>query len=212
MPNLYKFNIGNDFVIKAAKAIEDFISESEKNPVRIALSGGSSPKAVYEKLAESEKIDWSKVEIFIVDERIDDSNRKMIEGALTSKLPNLKKFHPLTDKTEKELEKINRPFFDLVLLGLGEDGHTASIFPRSEAITELEKLILHTQSPAGVKERITLSFPAILSTQKIIFLIRGANKKEILEKMLNEETSEMEIPAKIALEHQDTDVYFDYSY
>jgi 6-phosphogluconolactonase len=208
MPNLYKFNIGNDFVSKAASAIRDFIEGQEKETVRIALSGGSSPKAIYEKLAANEKIDWSRVEIFIVDERADHSNETMIKETLVSKLPNLKKFHPLTDGTEAELKKLSRPFFDLVLLGLGRDGHTASIFPHSEAITELEKLVLHTESPAGVKERITLSFPALLSTEKIIFLIRGTDKKEIVKKWLSEEGDEQEIPARVALEHDDVDIYY----
>ena len=211
MPNIYKFNIGNDFVSKATSAIESFIENQEKDTIRIALSGGSSPKPVYEKLADSKQIDWSKVELFMVDERSDGSNEKMIGEALTSKLPNLKAFHPLTENTENELGKMNRPFFDLVILGLGSDGHTASIFPNSEAISELEALVLKTESPSGIKERLTLTFPTMLSTEKIIFLIRGEEKKEALEKMLDESTSETEIPAKIALEHDNVDVYYDYS-
>jgi len=211
MLNLYKFNIGNDFVSKASSAVEEFIVNQEKDIIRIALSGGSSPKAIYKKLAKSEVIDWSKIELYQVDERSDHSNAEMIQETLTSKLTNLKSFHKLTEKTEIELNKLNRPFFDLVLLGLGSDGHTASIFPNTEAINELESLVLKTESPRGIKKRMTLSFSAILSTEKIIFLIRGANKKEILNKMLDKETSEQEIPAKVTLEHDNIDIYYDYS-
>lgn len=210
MLNIYKFNIGSDFATKAANAIESFIKTQEKQPVRIALSGGSSPKAVYEKLAKSD-IDWSTVELYQVDERSDHSNAKMIEESLTSKLKNLKVFHKFDNKYEAKIKKLERPFFDLVLLGLGTDGHTASIFPNSKAIEELEDLVLKTESPSGIKERMTLSFPAILSTEKIIFLIRGAEKKGILEKMMDEESSEMKIPAKIALQHDNVDIYYDYS-
>ncbi|MDH5596848.1 MAG: 6-phosphogluconolactonase [Candidatus Peregrinibacteria bacterium] len=211
MPNIYKFNIGSDFVLKAVTGIEDFMESSEASSIRIALSGGSSPIAVYEKLAASQKIDWSRIEIYQVDERSDHSNEEMIREALIAKLSDLKAFHPFDKNYEKKIQALPRPFFHLVLLGLGEDGHTASIFPHSSAVEEIEALTLKTESPTGVKERITLSFPAILSSEKIIFLIRGAGKKEILSRWLSDEGSEMEIPAKVILDHPDVDVYYDYS-
>lgn len=225
MPSIYKFNIGSDFVSKATHAIETFIAEKGSKPLRIGLSGGSSPKAVYEKLAISKKIDWSKIELFQVDERYvprnsEDSNAGMIEESLTSKLANLKRFHSFDTSEsieeaiksyEKKLAKLDRPLFDLVLLGLGSDGHTASLFPHGPELDEVERLVVSSNSPIGTKERLSLSFPAIMSSHKIIFLIRGVSKKDVVKKWLEEDLSEEEIPAKVILDHPNVDVYYDYS-
>lgn len=211
MPNIYKFNIGADFVSKACLAITSYIKGMGKETIRIALSGGESPRAVYANLSKAD-IDWGHVELFLVDERSDGSNRKMIEESLTSKIVGLKAFYHFGKNYEAKITERGRPFFDLVLLGLGSDGHTASIFPHTEAVEEIEKVILETQSPTGIKERMTLSFPALLSAEKIIFLIRGAGKKEILEKWLESNASEMEIPAKVMLAHDNIDIYYDYSH
>lgn len=211
MPNIYKFNIGNDFVSKATQAIEGFIREQGSKSLRIALSGGNSPKAVYEKLAESDEIDWGKIELYLTDERSDHSNEKTIKEALISRLQNLKRFYPLNHKIEDQLHKIPRPFFDLVILGLGADGHTASLFPHGPELEEVERFVTHSKSPAPLTDRLSLTYPALLSSRKIIFLIRGANKKEIFQKWLDEETSEEEIPAKAILDHENVDIFYDYS-
>jgi 6-phosphogluconolactonase len=211
MPNIYKFNIGNDFISKASHAIENFIVEQGSKPLRIALSGGASPKAVYEKLAKSEAIDWNQIELFMVDERADHSNERMMREVLISELPNLKAFHPLTEASENQLHELSRPFFDLVLLGLGKDGHTASLFPYGPELEEVEKLVVHSKSPTPPTDRLSLTYPAIMSSRKIIFLIRGANKKEIIQKWLEEDSSEEEIPAKAILDHQNVEIYYDYS-
>ena len=108
MPNIFEFNIGSDFVAKASTAIEQFIIEQEK-PLRIALSGGSSPEEVYERLAVSQEIDWSQIELYQVDERADHSNAAMIKEALTSKLPTLKAFHEFDGNYETRIKKLNRP-------------------------------------------------------------------------------------------------------
>ena len=225
MPNIYRFNIGSDFVTKAARAIEAFIKDRKEKALRIALSGGNSPKDVYKKLAGSETIDWSKIKLYQVDERYtpensEDSNAGMIEGILVSKLPKISQFHKFdTSKTveealksyEKKLLKLERPLFDLVLLGLGPDGHTASLFPYGPELNEVERLVVSSNAPTGVKERLSLSFPALMSSHKIIFLIRGAAKKEIVKKWLEGDASVEAIPAKVFLEHPDVDVYYDYS-
>lgn len=225
MPNIYKFNIGNDFVAKASHAIEAFIEEQGEKSLRIALSGGSSPKAVYEKLAKSETIDWSRIELFQVDERYlpidsDNLNAKLIRDSLTSKIPELKAFHTMDtsqtiEKTradyEKKILKLNRPFFDLVLLGLGTDGHTASLFPNGPELEEVEKMVVSSKSPIPPINRLSLTYPAIMSSQKIIFLVRGANKKEIVKKWLKEDSDTEEIPARVILNHSDVDIFYDYS-
>lgn len=225
MPNIFKYNNEADYISEATKAIEKFIMEQGKSPLRVALSGGSSPKVVYEKLAESKRIDWSDVELYQVDERFvssdsNESNAKLIHSSLTSKTPNLKLFHTFnTSKKieealsdyEKELGQLKAPLFDLVLLGLGNDGHTASLFPYGPELKENERLVTESNSPQGVTKRVGLSFPAIMSSKKIIFLIRGKEKGEIIRKWLGEGARPEEIPAKIILQHPDIDVFYDQS-
>lgn len=223
--NIHKYNIGTQFVVEATRAIETFIAGQKEDTIRIALSGGSSPIAVYEKLAESKLIDWSKVEIYQVDERFvpsDDveSNKKMIETHLLSKIENLKAFYAFnTSKSLEEavtsygerIKKLTTPLFDLVILGMGTDGHTASLFPHGPELDELETMALDSISPNGVAERLSLSFPALMNCQKIVFLVRGAEKKEMIEELLNGDKMEYEVPAKIAFEHQNVELYYDYS-
>ncbi len=223
--NIHKYNIGTQFVLEATRAIETFIAEQKEDTIRIALSGGSSPTAVYEKLAESELIDWSKVEIYQVDERFvpsDDaeSNMKMIEAHLLSKIENLKAIHsfdtsrPIDEAVmdyADRIKKLTTPLFDLVILGMGSDGHTASLFPHGPELDELEMMAVHSISPNGVADRLSLTFPALMNCQKIVFLVRGAEKKEIIEELLNGDGTEYDIPAKIAFEHQNVELYYDYS-
>ncbi len=217
-PNIYKFNIRNDYVAKAATAIEDFVHNGDK--VRIALSGGSSPGIVYKKLALSQNIDWSKVELYQVDERyVPENSENSNAGMIREALPHAE-FHgfdsgkPIKralESYEKMLRKLSPPLFDLVILGLGEDGHTASLFPHGPELEVLNHLTVHSISPDGIKDRLSLTFPAIMSTQKIIFLIRGAHKKSIVARLLESDDSEYDLPAKIALEHPDVSIYYDYS-
>lgn len=220
MPNIYRFNIGNDFVQKASLGIEDFMMEKE-GKLRVALSGGSSPKEVYKKLAASEKIEWKNIDFYLVDERYvpadsDQSNERMVRECFSDKIA-LHAFNTSVaiekalDDYGQKLHRLNRPLFDLVILGMGKDGHTASLFPHSPELEETQRLTVHSKSPKGITERLSLSFPAIMSSRKIIFLIRGAEKQETLEKLLDENTPEDEIPAKTILDHEDVDIYFDYS-
>lgn len=220
MPNIYRFNIGSDFIRKASSAITDFIA-NHPGKIRIALSGGSSPKAVYEKLSQNEYIDWNRIELYEVDERYvpegsAESNARMIRESLSDKahlnaFDTSREIADALNVYEQKLQKLNRPYFDLVLLGLGADGHTASLFPRGPELEEVERLVVHSKSPKGVTDRLSLSFPAIMSSKKIIFLIRGADKQEVFEDLLDEDIHENDIPAKVILDHDDVDIYYDYS-
>ena len=175
--NIHKYNIGTEFILEATRAIESFISSQQEDTIRIALSGGSSPVEVYKKLAESKVIDWSKVELYLVDERFvgaDDieSNQRMIKECLVDKIDDLKGFFTFdTSKNIDEavqsydqlIKKMNTPLFDLVILGMGADGHTASLFPHGPELDELENMALHSISPNGVADRLSLSFPALMN-------------------------------------------------
>ncbi len=219
---LNKYNNVNDFIEKAISVIEAFIVEKLENQkiVRVALSGGSSPIAVYQALAES-NINWSRVALFLVDERYvplnsKDSNYKMIKENLADKVKNLRRFYhyntrdpisTIVDQYQKTLEQFEKPLFDLVILGLGLDGHTASLFPNDPALNEKNRLVAHTQSSDGM-DRMSLTFPAILDSKKIIFLVQGSEKKDVFEKFVGKKVSADEIPAIRALEHKDVEIFY----
>lgn len=221
---LFKLKNIDEFVEKSVEAIETHILEelNYKPILRIALSGGSSPIPVYKKLAESKKIPWSRITLFLVDERYvplnsKESNYKMIKETLVDSVKNLRKFYyyntrePITiisHQYEQMLRQFDFPLFDLVILGLGEDGHTASIFPHSDVIREESRLVMKTVKPDDAQDRITLTFPAILSSNKIIFLIRGENKGGIIDQLCDSNANLDDLPAKKVMEHSDVEIFF----
>lgn len=215
MSNIYNYSDLREFTEDAAQAIEDFVfwKLTEQETVSIALSGGTSPQTIYQKLAKNRKIDWSKIELFMVDERYvspDDarSNFKMIEELLLRHLPPVKGFFafnthlPLeeaADQYDDLLEKRQGKCFDLVILGMGTDGHTASLFPGTEALNEKIKLATISHSPDGLA-RLTLTFPALFSAEKIIFLIQGIEKKELVKQLAQD-------PQKVADKARQKDIF-----
>ena len=221
-PLIYNYQKIDDFAQDAAAAVEDFIALKleEQDSVAIALSGGKSTIQTYQELAKNKKIEWSKVELFMVDERYvsqgaDESNFKMIEKELLSKIDPIKFFHgfntnlPLEKAAEEYdqiLEARGRKAFDLVILGMGEDGHTASLFPKSEALKEKVKMVTTSHSPDGMK-RLTITLPAIMSSEKVIFLIQGGEKKTMLKKIQDETSADKNIPAKMVLKHNHVELF-----
>jgi len=223
MPTLFKYKSEKDYALDAAAAIEDFIAFKleEKESVKIALSGGKSPIPVYKALIKNGRVEWDKVELFMVDERYvppqsDESNFRMIENEILSKINLLKFFHSFHIEQPMEeaaaeynilLTEMRQPLFDLVLLGFGKDGHTASLFPKSPALKESKKFAIHTQAP-DKSYRLTLTYPAILSSGKIMFLIQGKDKEALVEKWVKEDTSVSDLPATRILQHENVEVYF----
>lgn len=180
---------------------------SEQHPFSVALSGGNTPRRVYELLASDEfklKVNWQFVHIFFGDERPvppDDpaSNYGMAVTALISRVPIPESnVHPISGSGdphenarsyERELRTYFTgspwPRFDLVLLGMGEDGHTASLFPGTAGISEKTGWVVANWVEQLNQFRITLTAPAINSAVQILFLVTGANKASHLAEVLN---------------------------
>lgn len=185
------------------------IDASHEPEVRIALSGGSTPKRLFEILAQPEvarKIDWSRLEIFYGDDRHvpydhADSNHKMAMETLLSKVPlPASRIYPVpVSKTAEEdaasyqntLQKAygsdklqpGKPLFEIVMLGLGPDGHTASLFPGQEVLDN-DKDWVGVARPTHVPhERVTLTYPAIASSRLVVFLVTGASKVAMLKRL-----------------------------
>jgi 6-phosphogluconolactonase len=176
-------------------------------PFSIALSGGSTPKPLFERLAEPERaarIDWSRVHFFWGDERFvphdhPDSNYLMARRAMIDHLPiSPGNVHPVPThgtpeqaardytRTLQEFYHSERidpsaPLFDVNLLGMGDDGHTASLFPGSVALAERDDWVV---AVVGEKPepRITLTLPVLASASSVVFMIEGASKQAPLRK------------------------------
>jgi 6-phosphogluconolactonase len=174
------------------------------------LSGGKTPVHFYRRLAEWDRRPfWKRTHIFLVDERFlsfDDkeSNYRMLRETLLQKLPiPQENIHPIpTGKAsleisateyEKNLKKFFKvsigqyPEFDLILLGIGEDGHTASLFPGSHALSERIHLTAAVVLDEVRHHRITLTLPVINQAEHVIFLVEGKNKAPVLRKIMNRE-------------------------
>ena len=174
----------------------------------VALSGGNTPRSVYSLLASDYKtaLPWDKVHIFFGDERSvppdhPDSNYRMANEALFAKIAipagNVHRVRTelAPDAAAEDYDRQLRDFFnlssgawprfDLVLLGLGEDGHTASLFPGSSALEEKSRLVAATWVERMKTFRITLTYPVLNHAAAVEFLISGAGKAQILSQVLS---------------------------
>ncbi|MFT6406708.1 MAG: 6-phosphogluconolactonase [Arenicella sp.] len=183
-----------------------FKAIADKGSAVLALSGGSTPKPLFEALSEHD-IDWAKVIITLVDERwVDEghslSNAAFMKTYLLDKLPDSVRFVPLYQSAVSVKESL--PFvvadylqatnttvdaprsFDIVILGMGNDGHTASFFPDAENITELVDMesteaLLSCNSPSTQVERVTWSLPILLNTNFLALHFTGDAKRAVFE-------------------------------
>jgi 6-phosphogluconolactonase len=203
-----------DRFVELARAAID-----ERGRFSVALAGGSTPKRAYELLASDEdkdRLDWSRVHIFFGDERCvppDDaeSNYRMANEAMLSRLPippqNIHRMQGVGDAVanarlyEDELRTYfndaSWPSFDLILLGMGDDGHTASLFPRSPALTEQQAWVVANWVEKFNAFRITLTAPAINHAAHIVFLVTGENKAERLAEVLRDEREPERLPSQL---------------
>jgi 6-phosphogluconolactonase len=191
----------------AAEFIVDLINTSleDKDSFSLVLSGGNTPRALYENLATptlADRVPWSRVHLFWGDERCvapdhQDSNFKMANEALISNvmLP-AENVHRITVESgtpsevarayERSLKHFfggSSPTFDLVLLGIGKDGHTASLFPEDPVLHEQVKNVaaVNASDASPAVSRITVTFPAINRAAYAMFLVSGEDKREVFQ-------------------------------
>jgi 6-phosphogluconolactonase len=192
-------------------------TSAERLPFSIALSGGNTPKLLFSVLGDkfSSSVNWNNVHLFWVDERCvppDDpeSNFGMTKKALLSKtiIPegNIHRIHG-EDDPEKEAERYSDeimsftvkrnglPFFNIMLLGLGEDGHTASIFPGNEKLFLTDKICTSAVHPITGQERITITGKVINNAANVIFIVTGKNKAGIVNNIAGQHDNKRQFPA-----------------
>jgi 6-phosphogluconolactonase len=182
-----------------------------------AAAGGSTPKATYEILARdyADELDWSKVHVFFGDERTvppdhEDSNYRMAHEALLSYVP-VGSVHRMRGELqpaeaaaayEEELREFfgasdEPPSLDLILLGIGEDGHTASLFPETSALEIHDRWVVANPVLKLETTRLTLTVPVINSARAVNFLVAGEGKAEALKQILEGDADALQYPAKL---------------
>ena len=186
----------------------------------VALSGGSTPRKTYELLGTDyrDRIPWESVQFFFSDERLvppdhPDSNYGMVYRSLLSRIPappwNAHRLATELGDPERvaehgdgilrqffNLKDAEFPRFDLVLLGLGADGHTASLFPGSSALRETSRCVAATWAESVGAHRITLTLPVINHAAEVLFLVSGGGKAEILREILEGTAPPERFPAR----------------
>ncbi len=209
----------------AREAAEEFVrlakeSVAERGRFAVALSGGSTPKLLYSMLADDPvlraELPWDKTHFFWGDERYvppddKDSNYRMTSEAMLSKAPvpasNVHRVKgELEDacKAASEYEETLQEFFgsalprfDLVLLGMGPDGHTASLFPGTEALGERTHWVVANWVPKFNSFRITLTLPVLNNAACVIFLVGGSEKANVLSAVLGNNPASDPYPAQL---------------
>jgi 6-phosphogluconolactonase len=206
-----------EFVRRAQEAVQ------AKDLFTVALSGGSTPRSVYALLADDVSlrtaVPWNKAHFFWGDERHvppdhPESNYRMAYEALLGKVPvpaanvhRIKTEYPdaqqAADEYEQEVREFFRleagpfPRFDLLLLGMGPDGHTASLFPGTAALQERERLVVANWVEKFRSYRITLTLPVINNAAHILFLVSGEEKAEMLRAVLRDEAQSQRFPTQL---------------
>jgi 6-phosphogluconolactonase len=184
----------------------------------IALSGGSTPRAAHERVAAMEGLDWSRTHLWFGDERAvppdhEHSNYRMaveslidrIEGGAPQvhRIPAEEGYREAADAYGRELAELHGegdpPALDLVLLGIGPDAHTASLFPGAPELRERERWAVGVKTPgmAPLVSRVTLTLPVLNAAREIVFLISGEDKAEAVARAFGDYPAGPEAPASL---------------
>lgn len=215
----YQFSASADHAT-FAKDAASWIAERVRNAIAadglciLGLSGGSTPQPVYAAVAKADGIDWNKVHVFLVDERCvhatdKDSNQRMIRGTfdVAAHLHFPDTNLPLEDcllayaKDWKTLCAERLPH--LIVLGMGPDGHTASLFPPvTDDLLDDTQLLAHTKAPDGfaVRDRITFTINPLAAADEALLLIEGDEKKKVFDAMIASDEDEHRWPLKRIIE------------
>jgi 6-phosphogluconolactonase len=230
MPQKLKivYYVEPDAAALARRAAQYFVEQAEtavaaRGRARIAISGGSTPKATFALLADPAqpwraRMPWSQLDLFWVDERCvppddSDSNYRMTREAMLDHVPlKPEQIHRIEGELEPaaaaaryesalrnsfRLAGAELPQFDVIQLGMGPDGHTASLFPHTEALHELERLAVANHVQNKDAWRVTLTWPVINRGAQVFFLIGGADKVQILKEVFSGPRDSERLPSQL---------------
>jgi 6-phosphogluconolactonase len=210
------FKTSDELSEEYAQFLKNEVGSADKQ-FNLVLSGGSTPKDVFKYLSDNYKdqINWSKINFFWGDERCvrpddDQSNYKMVNESLLSNVNVIENnifrirgeddpikeanhYSEIINKTV--LKKNNKPVFDLIMLGLGEDGHTASIFPNQLDLIDDEKICAVAIHPETKQKRITITGKIINNSKNIIFIVTGKKKSQVFADIIKNKIVAEKYPA-----------------
>jgi 6-phosphogluconolactonase len=210
------FAAAADEILSAAKE-----AVSQRGRFTIALSGGSTPKSLYNLLATNARTElpWDRTFFFWGDERHvgptdPDSNYRMTNEAMLSKIPvaagnvfRIEAENPDADAAAEAYEQTIRKFFglasgkfpqfDFILLGIGPDGHTASLFPGTKALQENSRIVVANWVEKLKTSRLTFTYPVLNAARCVAFLVSGADKAPVVRTILEENAPGEQYPAKL---------------
>ncbi|MBN8551109.1 MAG: 6-phosphogluconolactonase [Deltaproteobacteria bacterium] len=227
-PKLFAGAVADEIVA----SVRDVVDEHGR--CSIVLAGGSTPSSIYRMLTKPprvEDVDWAKITMYWGDERwvphTDNmSNFKMTQETLLSQLPSPgpqifpvntalsspeagAEAYSKTIATQEKLAAGQMPVFDIVLLGVGEDGHTASLFPKSEIIakgsTRIAEAVKH---PEDGKVRITLTPEALFKARHVFFIVKGDGKADVVKRVLEGNDPVLDVPARLYQQAADRVTFF----
>src|SRR6478609_4476400 len=199
---------------RAAERIADALKEaiSADSAASLALAGGTTPRAAYEALAKIPGIDWSKINVYFGDERAvppshPDSNFAMAKAALFEQVPlPAANIHRIAaeeadqDAAARAYEALLPDRISVMVLGIGEDGHTASLFPGSPALNERVRRVLPVIGPKPPPQRLSITPPVIEAAKECIVLASGSGKAEPVRRALLDPLDIQKTPSGLARE------------
>lgn len=214
---------------EVARVVQDAVAR--RGTCLLVLAGGSTPRDLYENLSvepRCSQIAWSSMRLFWGDERCvpphhPASNYAMARETLLSRVPIAKESaHRIhgelepkraAELYEKELRRVAGevlPRFDLVLLGVGTDGHTASLFPDTPDLLEEQRLVVATVSPDPPRNRVTLTLRALNASRQVMFLVRGEDKASVLRDVMvpADAGSPQQLPAALVRPREGRTLWF----
>jgi len=222
------YNSKEEVARNFAEYLDNWIKDNKE--IHVALSGGSTPKIVFDELSNSKKykIDWSKVHLYWGDERCvpptdEQSNYKMtVEHLLENIDIPSKNIHRILgendpvkeafrygDELSVNIPQDNKvPIFDMVILGMGEDGHTASVFPHEIDLWHSKNTCEVAIHPDSGQKRITITGKVINHSKLVIFLVTGAGKKEKLSEIIHKKGDYEKYPASLVAPRSGNLIWF----
>jgi 6-phosphogluconolactonase len=209
--------VAEEAALRLSRALRSAVTRTGR--AAIALSGGNTPRDAYARLAREAGVDWTKIDVFWVDERAvpptdDRSNYRWAKATLLDaagigpeRVHRMRAEAPDLGVAAREYEALVRasvpldgdgvPAIDVAVLGIGEDGHTASLFPGRSEVDIVDRLVTAVPASGGLEARLTLTVPAIEHVKHVFVLAVGAGKRRALERVWSSHGDIHETPARV---------------
>lgn len=202
----------DNFARQAARSIAEAISRASERhaPVSVALAGGRGPRSVYQELAGAPGLPWERLEVYFTDERAvpatdPESNYRLVSETLgprfsgrASSIHRMEADRSDLAQAAAEYEASLPAELDVLVLGMGEDGHTASLFPGHPATSEERRRVLGIRGPATPPWRMTITPPVILAAREILMLVAGSAKAAAVARVYRDPYDPVACPAQLA--------------